>query len=84
MIVVGLWTEGERVVRARFRATSCASLIAYAEVACAALEAGMRAARSTRRGCARRSPASTPATTPAPISSPRRSAPPRPITEEPE
>jgi hypothetical protein len=41
MIVVGLWTEGERVVRARFRATSCASLIAYAEVACAALEAGI-------------------------------------------
>lgn len=41
MVVVGLWTEGERVVRARFRATTCASLIAYAEVACAALEAGI-------------------------------------------
>ncbi|HSD21305.1 MAG TPA: iron-sulfur cluster assembly scaffold protein [Anaeromyxobacter sp.] len=41
MVVVGLWTDGERVVRARFRATSCASLIAYAEVACAALEGGI-------------------------------------------
>jgi NifU-like protein involved in Fe-S cluster formation len=39
-VAVGLWTQGERIVRARFRATSCASLIAYAEVACAALEAG--------------------------------------------
>ena len=41
MVVVGLWTQGERVVRARFRATTCASLIAYAEEACAALEAGI-------------------------------------------
>ncbi|WP_242343064.1 iron-sulfur cluster assembly scaffold protein [Anaeromyxobacter terrae] len=40
-VAVGLWTDGGRVVRARFRATSCASLIAYAEVACAALEAGL-------------------------------------------
>jgi NifU-like protein involved in Fe-S cluster formation len=40
VVVVGLWTDGARVVRARFRATTCASLIAYAEVACAALEAG--------------------------------------------
>ncbi|ACG73057.1 hypothetical protein AnaeK_1828 [Anaeromyxobacter sp. K] len=37
---VGLWLERERVVRARFRATTCASLLAYAEAACALLEAG--------------------------------------------
>jgi hypothetical protein len=44
--------EGGRIVRVgvfadgtvRFRATSCASLIAYAEVACEALEAGVAAA----------------------------------------
>lgn len=41
VVAVGLWTHGQRVVRARFRATSCASLIAYAEVACAALEEGV-------------------------------------------
>ncbi|WP_234945210.1 iron-sulfur cluster assembly scaffold protein [Anaeromyxobacter sp. Fw109-5] len=41
LVALGLWTEGDRIVRARFRATSCASLIAYAEVACAALEAGL-------------------------------------------
>jgi hypothetical protein len=40
-VVVGLWTDGARVVRARFRATTCASLIGYAEVACGALEAGV-------------------------------------------
>jgi hypothetical protein len=41
LVALGLWTQGDRIVRARFRATSCASLIAYAEVACAALEGGM-------------------------------------------
>lgn len=39
MVRIGLWRH-DGGVRARFRATSCASLIAYAEVACAALEAG--------------------------------------------
>jgi hypothetical protein len=39
VVRIGLWRDGAGV-RARFRATSCASLIAYAEVACAALEAG--------------------------------------------
>ncbi len=38
---VGLWL-GDGRVRARFLATSCASLIAYAEVACEVLEAGAR------------------------------------------
>jgi hypothetical protein len=33
-VEVGLWLEAGRVARARFRATSCASLIAYAEAAC--------------------------------------------------
>jgi hypothetical protein len=40
VVRVGVW-HGPRP-RARFRASTCASLIAYAEVACAALEAGAR------------------------------------------
>jgi hypothetical protein len=40
LVRVGLWAEGARVVRARYRATTCASLIAYAEVACALVETG--------------------------------------------
>jgi hypothetical protein len=41
MVRVGIWI-GAGGVRARFRATSCASLVAYAEVACQALEDGAR------------------------------------------
>ncbi len=41
IVRVGLSRSGGRV-RARFRASGCASLIAYAEVACEALEAGAR------------------------------------------
>jgi NifU-like protein involved in Fe-S cluster formation len=41
VVRVGLWTSAGRVVRARFRATTCASLVAYAEIACEALEAGL-------------------------------------------
>jgi hypothetical protein len=37
IVRVGLFTDG----RARFLASTCASLIAYAEVACEALEAGV-------------------------------------------
>jgi len=40
---VGLWLDGQRVVQARFMATTCASLVAYAEAACRALESGARA-----------------------------------------
>lgn len=40
LVRVGLWLEGERVVRARWRATTCPALIAYAESACEALEEG--------------------------------------------
>jgi hypothetical protein len=40
IVRVGLFADGT----VRFRATSCASLIAYAEVACEALEAGVAAA----------------------------------------
>jgi hypothetical protein len=40
-VQVGLWLDGGAVVRARFLASSCASLIAYADVACALLEAGL-------------------------------------------
>ncbi len=41
LVRVGLWLDGEgRVARARYRATTCASLIAYAEAACALAEAG--------------------------------------------
>lgn len=39
VVRIGVWdARGAR--RARFRATTCASLIAYAEVACEAIEAG--------------------------------------------
>jgi hypothetical protein len=41
IVRVGIWA-GAGGVRARFRATACASLVAYAEVACQALEAGAR------------------------------------------
>lgn len=40
VVRLGLWRDGGRVVRARFRASTCASLIAYADAACEALEAG--------------------------------------------
>lgn len=40
LVRVGLWLDEGRVLRARYRATTCAALIAYAEVACAALERG--------------------------------------------
>jgi hypothetical protein len=45
LVRVGLWLEGDQVVRARYRATTCAALIAYAEAACAALERGRDPAR---------------------------------------
>lgn len=41
VVEVGLWLDRARVVRARYRATTCASLIGYAEVACEALEASV-------------------------------------------
>ncbi len=41
LVRLGVWREGGRVARARYRASTCASLIAYAEVACALLEAGV-------------------------------------------
>ena len=41
MVRIGLFPDG----RARFRATTCASLVAYAEAACEALEAGVAPAR---------------------------------------
>lgn len=41
LVRLGLWIDREgRVSRARYRATTCASLIAYAEAACALAEAG--------------------------------------------
>ncbi len=40
LVRLGVWREGGRIARARYRASACASLIAYAEVACALLEAG--------------------------------------------
>src|SRR5512138_473047 len=41
VVRVGVWrTPGG--LRARFRASTCASLVAYAEMACAAVEAGAR------------------------------------------
>ena len=41
LVRAGLWREGGLVVRARFQATVCAPLVAYAEAACRALEAGV-------------------------------------------
>jgi NifU-like protein involved in Fe-S cluster formation len=41
VVRIGLWRDGQRVVRARYRSTTCASLIAYAEAACELLETGM-------------------------------------------
>jgi hypothetical protein len=41
LVRIGLFPDG----RARFRATSCASLLAYAEAACEALEAGVPPSR---------------------------------------
>jgi hypothetical protein len=39
VVHIGLWLDGSgRVSRARFRATTCAALIAYAEAACAEAE----------------------------------------------
>ncbi len=40
IVRIGVWHTADGV-RARFRATACASLVGYAEVACEALEAGM-------------------------------------------
>jgi hypothetical protein len=45
MVRIGLFADGG----ARFRATGCASLIAYAEVACAAIERGERDAAGDPR-----------------------------------
>lgn len=39
MVRIGLWLE-RGCVRARWRASTCAALIAYAEAACEAIEAG--------------------------------------------
>jgi hypothetical protein len=42
LVRLGLWLGADgRVERARYRATTCASLIAFAEVACALLEGGL-------------------------------------------
>ncbi len=38
---IGVWFRGGQVIRARYRATTCASLIAFAEVACGLLESGV-------------------------------------------
>jgi len=41
LVRIGLWLDaGGRVVRARYRASTCAALIAYAEAACALAEGG--------------------------------------------
>jgi hypothetical protein len=39
VVRIGVWRDGLGM-RVRFRASTCASLIAYAEVGCSALEAG--------------------------------------------
>ncbi len=55
LVRVGVWRgDGGRVVRARYQATTCATLIAYAEAACALLEAGAGAEAGDAAGLARR------------------------------
>jgi hypothetical protein len=49
VVRIGLFADG----RARFRASSCASLIAFAEVACEAIEAGLSQALDADALCAR-------------------------------
>jgi hypothetical protein len=49
IVRVGVWRDGARL-RARYRASACASLIAYAEVACEAIEAGARPDAAALRG----------------------------------
>ena len=39
VVRIGLWLDAGRVIRARFRATTCPALLAYAEAACALAEA---------------------------------------------
>ena len=46
IVRIGVFADG----RARFRASACASLIAYAEVACEALEAGVPPSALDARG----------------------------------
>jgi NifU-like protein involved in Fe-S cluster formation len=38
LVRIGLWSDGHGLVRARFRSTTCAALIAYADAACEALD----------------------------------------------
>lgn len=52
IVRIGIWPGGA-AVRARFRASTCASLIAYAEVACEAIEAGERADAAALRAALR-------------------------------
>jgi hypothetical protein len=50
VVRVGLWLDaGGRVTRARYRATTCAALIAYAEAGCALAEAEGAAALGAER-----------------------------------
>jgi hypothetical protein len=50
VVEVGFWLDGTgRVERARYRATTCAALIAYAEAGCAIAEAEGAAAVSPAR-----------------------------------
>ena len=52
VVRIGVWLEAGSV-RARFRASACASLIAYAEVACQAIEAGEAADAAALRAALR-------------------------------
>jgi NifU-like protein involved in Fe-S cluster formation len=52
VVHIGVWSQ-DGVRRARFRATTCASLLAYAEVACEAIEAGAPADAVALRGLVR-------------------------------
>ena len=49
IVRIGLWRRGARIERARWKATTCPALMAYAELACELLEAGQHADATTLR-----------------------------------
>jgi hypothetical protein len=48
-VSIALWCEGDRVQRARWKATTCPALMAYAELACELLESGQPPDAATLR-----------------------------------
>ena len=49
IVRIGLWQRDGRVERARWKATTCPALMAYAELACELLESGLPADAASLR-----------------------------------